>query len=55
MAAITLMRSVTMGQPRTQIALYGCRWENPLIAASAQGHEPQDRSSGERERFAARP
>jgi hypothetical protein len=40
------MRSVTTGTPGTQIALYRRRSDNPLIAAGAEGLEPEDRSSG---------
>ena len=29
-----------------QIPLYGCRWDNPLLAAGAQGYEPEDRGFG---------
>ena len=31
---------------RMQIPLYRCRWDNPLIAASAEEYEPEDCSSG---------
>jgi hypothetical protein len=54
-AAITVMRSVTIESPGTQNAPYGCRWVNPLIAATAEGLEPEARSSGARNRFAACP
>jgi hypothetical protein len=40
-AAIMVTRSVTMGKPGTQIALYGCGSDNRLIAAAASEYEPR--------------
>jgi hypothetical protein len=45
-ATITVMRSMTMESPGTQLALYRCRRDNPLIAARAEELEPKARSSG---------
>jgi hypothetical protein len=37
---------VNQDRRRHETGLVRCRWDNPLIAAGAEGYEPEDRSSG---------